>query len=721
MNHADPHATPTEHTRDSAILVPIRWRTRFLQLFALAGLAIAQPLLGVLSEADFWVARHATRSDVGLLLGVVVVGLPVTLLLIGWVVSLVHRLPSLATHLALVVLFSWLFALRVVDDLTGGTLSGVVVAGTSLLAAIGVGIAFIKFKGARDFISIMAIGPVVFVALFVISLPPLGGTNADAVNVGITKRNPVVFLVLDEFRVAALLDDSGGIDRTRYPNFAELADMSTWYPAASTVHDSTLKAVPAILSGGYANPDLDAVAADYPRNLFTMLADTHEMNVIENVTQLCPGTICEEQRRTSGVDAMRLLFSDASVVYLHTVVPTSSRYRLPPIGSKWSGFLSGRAESIPSDASPSDGGDDPLGPIASDLASSTAADSRAVDFGMFLDAMDGAPSASLHYLHVALPHLPFSFLESGQRYPRSDWLPGWQGDTGVWGDDPWYPQQGYQRFLLHLGYVDRLIGLMLRQLDDLDIMDEALVVVTSDHGVNFSAGEKRRAITDDTLAALAGVPMFVKYPGQTTGVIDNANAQTIDLLPTVVDALGGRDDNMDGHSLIGRGLDEPSTKKLIALGGKEYVLTMDEYLALAEAEASAALSDFPAGEGFEVVYTAAGPRPDLIGRSIDEFPTVDADGRVSIPDEYSDVDPTGAVVPAAVVAGVQIDDHRFPSFYAVAVNGVIRATISEYKITDGKAAIYAIVPPWSFRSGSNQIQVLGISGTPDSTTLIRFS
>jgi len=294
-------------------------------------------------------------------------------------------------------------------------------------------------------------------------------------------------------------------------------------------------------------------------------------------------------------------------------------------------------------------------------------------------------------------------------------------NSGFWIDDPWYPQQGYQRSLLLIGYIDHLVGMMLDQLESLGMLDETLIVVTSDHGVNFSAGEKRRAITEDTLAALAGVPAFVKYPGQITGMVDTANAQTIDLLPTVVEALGGRVDGLDGRSLIGRDPDVPPTKRLVTLGGDVYTVTTDEYSVLAEAEVEAALSDFPSGEGFEVVYTAAGPRPDLIGRSIDEFTTIDAGGSVSIPDEYNSVDPTGSVVPVAIVAGVHVDDRQFPEFYAVAVNGVIRATISEYKVTDDKASIYAIVPPWSFSPGPNQVEVLGISGTLDSTALIRFS
>ena len=54
-------------------------------------------------------------------------------------------------------------------------------------------------------------------------------------------------LVLDEFPAVSLLGPDGKIDAVRYPNFARLAATSTWFPNASTVYDSTPKAVPAIL------------------------------------------------------------------------------------------------------------------------------------------------------------------------------------------------------------------------------------------------------------------------------------------------------------------------------------------------------------------------------------------------------------------------------------------------------------------------------------------
>ena len=65
------------------------------------------------------------------------------------------------------------------------------------------------------------------------------------------KRKPakplVVVLLLDELPVDSLLTPDGSIDAARFPNFAALAGTSTWFRNATTVYDSTFKAVPAIL------------------------------------------------------------------------------------------------------------------------------------------------------------------------------------------------------------------------------------------------------------------------------------------------------------------------------------------------------------------------------------------------------------------------------------------------------------------------------------------
>ena len=61
----------------------------------------------------------------------------------------------------------------------------------------------------------------------------------------------------------------------------------------------------------------------------------------------------------------------------------------------------------------------------------------------------------------------------------------------------------------------------------------------------------------DVRDAVLPIPLFVKYPGQTTPTVDERDAQSIDLLPTIADTLGltlPDEWTFDGRSL----LDDPA-------------------------------------------------------------------------------------------------------------------------------------------------------------------
>ena len=99
-------------------------------------------------------------------------------------------------------------------------------------------------------------------------------------------------LVFDEFDANLLMNRRHRIDATRYPNLAALARDSTWYPNATTVNSQTTLAVPALLSGRRPTPDLLPIPADYPNNLFTLLADSHDVHATETATEICPERLC---------------------------------------------------------------------------------------------------------------------------------------------------------------------------------------------------------------------------------------------------------------------------------------------------------------------------------------------------------------------------------------------------------------------------------------------
>src|SRR4029453_13210241 len=99
-------------------------------------------------------------------------------------------------------------------------------------------------------------------------------------------------------------------------------------------------------------------------------------------------------------------------------------------------------------------------------------------------------------------------------------------------------EQAYQRHLLQARYTDALLGALLDRLRDKGIYERALVVVTADNGESFLKRGHNRHIADAATAAdIASTPLLIKLPGQQRGRYSDLHVRTIDLLPTIANAL----------------------------------------------------------------------------------------------------------------------------------------------------------------------------------------
>ncbi|HXV58799.1 MAG TPA: hypothetical protein VD704_13115, partial [Gaiellaceae bacterium] len=295
---------------------------RGLHLLVLCGFALAQPLYDILGRTpEFFVARGSTGWDV-VVVGVALATLPAALLLaveaLAGLVS--HRLQS-ALHLLFVGALAALIALQALRR--GGDLPGwPLVAAAAALGALAA-VAYSRLSPVRTGVTVLTPAPLVFLSLFLLSSPieelQLANPLEDGSRPAVESRTPVTVIVFDELPTTSLLDADGRIDEGRFPSFASLAADATWFPNATTVHAYTGSAVPAILTG--EDPDAGALplVADHPRNLFTYLAESHRMNVLEPVTQLCPASVCE-RRRPPFAERMESLASDLRIVYLHVTL-----------------------------------------------------------------------------------------------------------------------------------------------------------------------------------------------------------------------------------------------------------------------------------------------------------------------------------------------------------------------------------------------------------------
>ena len=512
-------------------------------------------------------------------------------------------------------------------------------------------------------------------------------------------RPPIVVVVFDQLPLTSLMADNGELDLDRYPGFASLARESTWYRNASTVAELTGWAIPPILTGLRPRPGALPTAADYPNNLFTALSDVYRMEVEEPITDLCPDSICPvDDERSRGRLVGSLL--DASVVYLHLTLPQQLRGRLPALTQDWKNFLRGQH-------------------WRQRWINSSDDDRRAGPQEFIAGVSADDPQPTLYFLHALLPHEPYVFLPTGQRFTEDGSMTGLDG--GRWVNEEWPVAQAYRRHLVQLSYVDALVGQLVARLKSEGLWDKALVVLTADHGGSFRPGSPFKGLDEDTLPDIAPVPLFVKLPGQHAGGVSDRNVQSVDIVPTIADVL---DADLpwrpNGVSALAS-TSPPATKRIQHQGATRTMEVDAAELARRRDEAARRKVRWFGTGRTDGIVPIASTHAEMIGRKVSELGAADGDDiRVLVdgPARYMAFDPRAPVVPA-VLSGL-VDDGRgrtLDARLAIAVNGVVQATTSTY--TSPHGAWTALVPPHAFHSGRNDLEVFVIDDRESATRLRR--
>ncbi|HEV8099458.1 MAG TPA: sulfatase-like hydrolase/transferase, partial [Gaiellaceae bacterium] len=446
---------------------------------------------------------------------------------------------------------------------------------------------YLRVPAARTSLTVLSPAPLLFLALFLFhsDVSRLSLSTEAAQAAGERPRAPVVLIAFDELPLNSLLDAHGRIDPIRFPNFARLARSSTWFQHATTVAEGTTHAIPAILTGRFPKAGEFPVYTDHRQNLFTLFGGAAALHVVDHETHLCPPSLCPGlggslRQRTA------TLAEDTGIVYLHELLPDDLTGGIPSIANGWDDFLQGASKH-----------NDPgrLEPA-------------------FLRSLRPQRAPTLWYLHLLLPHSPWTYLPSGKRYDVRP-APGWGSDE-VWTQNQAAVDQYWQRHLLQLGYADRVLGQLLDRLHATGLYDRALLVVTADHGVSFRAGQKRRPLSQANRQDIAYVPLFVKTLGQRAGRTVPELARTIDILPTLADATRVRIPwPVDGHSLLGARPVEHSVI-LVKDEGRRFVFPAAGLERLREQALRRQLRLFGSDDPAATLY-AVGPDRALLGRSFE--------------------------------------------------------------------------------------------------------
>jgi hypothetical protein len=687
----------------------------FFELFALVGFVVAQPTLDVLGKApDFFLFRQAGRAEILALVLAVTVLPALALWLAELAAGLAGERARQVTHVGMVGGLLAVLALEVGKSLTPVRGPGLVALGVAggLLG----GLAYATWPGLKLWLRYLAPAPLVFALVFLLVspvsklvLPQPGGAAAVSPSGRITPEHPVVLLLLDELPLTSLLDSSGRIDARLYPNFAKLAGQSTWYRNATAVSGLTNWAVPAMLSGRYptaAQEETSPTAAQYPENLFTLLGASYPIEQFQVVTRLCPARICKATKDSAPSGAgLRTTLRDSARVFKRIVTPRDVDEN--PTGA----WLTADPEAGRKPRAAPGGG--PVSPILREIEQGN--ESR--QYYNFVKSIEGSDPPTFYFLHLLLPHQPWRYLPDGRVY--SD-----RGDgrnANGWTSEPWPPRLSRQRHLMQVAETDRLLGQVMRRLQEQGMYDDTLFVVTADHGMSFKPEEYgRRVATPGNVDQVLWVPTFIKRPGQAEGQVNDRNWEHVDLVPTLADHLGIKVPwELDGVSQAGA--EEPRTrtsKWFFSKPGQRQEFPGPEN----QAKALAGVTDemVRAGDGYPGWFQF-GPHADLVGRRPGEVgvdPASAGSARVEKLPEYRRVDPGSGLVPAQVSGQVSLA-AGVPArpAVAVAVNGVIAGVSEMFRERRDARGSQPVGPPDKFsaltldtvyRKGENRLELFVI-------------
>jgi hypothetical protein len=347
-----------------------------------------------------------------------------------------------------------------------------------------------------------------FIYLMAIHPLPLGAAAEPP-----AKEGPPVFLViLDELSLNMIIDRNSDIDEKLFPNFRALALDSVWYRQAIANHPGTNASFPSLLTGAYRPGKSSPIFAEDVESLPPESLPRRLMAQGYRVVMAVDSFGCR------GRDFKCLKYLDGGETAFPWRVFSKFAQEFGPdyLVDRWLPFLHGG-----------------LLTYQHELLQRLGAEGRPGAFYLF---------------NILSSHAPYVFDADG-KYLRSPHLRMVSG-ADFKGAVVNYRQQ--------LRFLDRALGRFVAALKGSGLYDRAVIAVISDHGNCWTAEcpgrvypQRIKVIEPD----LPRVPVFLRAPGLKPRT-DDGDFQLIDLMPTVMDALGLPMDEttIDGRSAVRSGL-----------------------------------------------------------------------------------------------------------------------------------------------------------------------
>jgi hypothetical protein len=349
-----------------------------------------------------------------------------------------------------------------------------------------------------------------------------GDAPALRLDGGARELTPVYILVLDELSYPALLDAEGAIDADRFPNIARVADEGVLFTNATANYFNTSYALPALVE------------------TLTPFTGAGELRVHTQYheVQAALDPVCRERVVCAGIDEAA---SDSARTLRHFLVAFAEDLVPAPFSS----FTRG-----------------PLNSMASHVGVPTsAADRTALHLyseeltALALDGIERDSAAnSITIIHSLASHHPFVLDADGAAHDRAYTIHAdgyyranelrFTGSV----NDTWAVPAGFEpqleppaleglmaSYLAQIAYGDTMLGELLTRLEGEGLLDESILVVTSDHGLRQDLRADEPSIEVDQW--VAHIPLIVRGPGIEPAV-RNEPVQYRDIAATVFDLVG---------------------------------------------------------------------------------------------------------------------------------------------------------------------------------------
>jgi arylsulfatase A-like enzyme len=148
-----------------------------------------------------------------------------------------------------------------------------------------------------------------------------------------------------------------------------------------------------------------------------------------------------------------------------------------------------------------------------------------------------APRPHLTYCHVYPPHQPYN--------PRREFIglfdDGWEPKAKEphffsWGHSQDYLNRLRRQYDEYVAYADAEFGRLMAELESAGVLDDTMVIVTSDHGELFERGIYEH-VTQTLFDPVIRVPLLISLPGQVSRQDVHTPTSCVDLLPTLLNLI----------------------------------------------------------------------------------------------------------------------------------------------------------------------------------------